>query len=84
MFNDKVLSLLSQIIENEKVPAMVTRLLDRKEMLASEDALKAIRKEAEGLVAGDTWLLDTVQELHDLMFSKIRRTRGRIQKGIER
>ena len=66
IFTDRVLSLLNQIIDNEKVPAMVTKLLDRREMLASEAALQAVRKEAKGLVDGETWLLDTVQELQTL------------------
>jgi len=66
IFTNKVLSLLNQIIDNETVPAMVTRLLHRKEMLASEAALKAVRKEADGLLAGNTWVLDAVQELQDL------------------
>ena len=55
-----------QIIENEKVPAMVTRLLDRKEMLSKPAALQAVRKEASGLEAGGTWLPETVCELHEL------------------
>ena len=45
---------------------MVTRLLDRKEMLSKPAALEAVRKEADGLAAGGTWLLDTVQELQTL------------------
>ena len=66
IFNNKVRSLLMQIIENEKVPAMVTRLLDRKEMLSKPAALQAVRKEASGLEAGGTWLPETVRELHEL------------------
>ena len=45
---------------------MVTRLLDRKEMLSNPAALEAVRKEAKGLLDGDTWLNNTVQELQSL------------------
>ena len=50
----------------QKVPAMVTRLLDRKEMLANPKAVAAVRKEANGLAAGGTWLPETVQEVNQL------------------
>ena len=45
---------------------MVTRLLDRREMLSKPAALQAVKKEATGLEAGGTWLNDTVRELHEL------------------
>ena len=48
------------------VPAMVTRLLDRKEMLSSAKALEAIKNEAKGLEDVDTWDLSTVEELDDI------------------
>jgi len=64
MFHDPVLLLLNQLVE--KVPGMVTRLLDRKEMLGNPKALEAVRKEANGLLQGETWLNNTVQELHEL------------------
>ena len=37
------------------LPAMVHQLLSRNEMLASEDALNAVKKEANGLEAKGTW-----------------------------
>ena len=66
MFADTVSSLLAQIIPNEQVPAMVTRLLDRREMLSKPAALEAVKKEATGLESGGTWLLNTVRELSEL------------------
>ena len=44
------------------LPAMVHQLLSRQEMLASEDALNAVKKEAKGLESKGTWDLDTVRE----------------------
>ena len=44
------------------LPAMVHQLLSRQEMLASEDALNAVKKEANGLESKGTWDLGTVRE----------------------
>merc|ERR1711973_828844 len=48
------------------VPAMVTQLLSRQEMLKDPDALAAVRKEADGLLSKGTWDLSTVRELTEL------------------
>ena len=53
--------------ENLDVPAMVTRLLDRKETLSNPDAIKAIRKEADGLLKKGTWDINTVMEQSELL-----------------
>ena len=45
------------------VPAMVTKLLTRAEMLADPLAIAAVKAEADGLQARNTWDLSTVQEL---------------------
>ena len=44
------------------LPAGVHLLLNRNEMLQSEEALQAVRKEAAGLAAKGTWDEDTVRE----------------------
>ena len=66
IFAESIRALEVQQNPGQKVPAMVTRLLDRKEMLANPRALQAVRNEANGLVSGGTWLLETVQELATL------------------
>ena len=48
------------------IPALVTKLLSRAEMLASPEALSAVRKEAEGLVDAGTWNLNSVREHADV------------------
>jgi len=48
------------------VPAMVTQLLSRHEMLKDPDAVAAVRKEADGLLSKGTWDLSTVKELEAL------------------
>ena len=60
IFSCSVRALLNQIIPHERVPAMVTRLLDRKVMLSKPKALEAVKKEANGLESGGTWSNDTV------------------------
>ena len=45
---------------------MVTKLLSRSEMLASPEALSAVRKEAEGLEHAGTWDLKSVREHADV------------------
>ncbi len=49
-------------VTDPDVTAMVTKLLSRTEMLASPEALSAVRKEAEGLVSAGTWDLGSVWE----------------------
>ena len=44
------------------VPAAVTTLLSRHEMLANPDAIKAVKKEADGLASKNTWDLLSVKE----------------------
>ena len=51
----------------EHVPALVTRLLSRAEMMSSEKALEAVRAEAAGLEEEQTWDLTTVIEKADLV-----------------
>ena len=46
---------------------LVTRLLDRKEMLSSEAAMNAVRSEFAGLEKKDTWDKTTVKEHSDLV-----------------
>ena len=46
---------------------LVTRLLDRREMLASPKALEAVREEAQGLESAGTWDLSTVVEKDHLI-----------------
>ena len=48
------------------INAMVTKLLSRSEMLASPEALSAVRKEAEGLEHAGTWDLKSVREHADV------------------
>ena len=48
------------------IPALVTKLLSRTEMLASPERLSAVRKEAEGLVNAGTWDLNSVREQADV------------------
>ena len=48
------------------INAMVTKLLSRSEMLASPEALSAVRKEAEGLENAGTWDLKSVREHADV------------------
>ena len=48
------------------ITAMVTKLLSRSEMLASPEALSAVRKEAEGLENAGTWDLKSVREHADV------------------
>ena len=48
------------------INAMVTKLLSRSEMLASPEALSAVRKEAEGLEKAGTWDLNSVREQADV------------------
>ena len=48
------------------INAMVTKLLSRSEMLASPEALSAVRKEAEGLGNAGTWNLKSVREHADV------------------
>ena len=49
------------------VPALVTQLLSRKEMLSDPEALKAVRKEADGLEQAGTWDNSTVTELSEVV-----------------
>jgi hypothetical protein len=49
-----------------QVPALVTRLLNRKEMMGSKLALGAVRKEADGLEEAGTWDLSSVREKHSV------------------
>ena len=51
---------------DSEIPALVTKLLSRTEMLASPEALTAVRKEAEGLVNAGTWDLNSVREQADV------------------
>ncbi|MFY9237268.1 MAG: reverse transcriptase domain-containing protein, partial [Roseovarius sp.] len=60
--------------------AMVTRLLDRREALASPAALASIRKEADGLVDKGTWALETVQE-KDEVIKQARRKKQKVHIG---
>ena len=54
--------------DGDMVPwALVTRLLERSEMLGSEKALEAIRKEAKGLEDKGTWDTSSVCEKSDLI-----------------
>ena len=55
------------------INAMVTKLLSRSEMLASPEALSAVRKEAEGLEKAGTWDLNSVREQADVR-SEAKRT----------
>ena len=66
IFSDSVRALLMMDPDSPKVAAMVTRLLDRMEMLSRPAALEAVKKESNGLVSGGTWLLETVKELDEL------------------
>ena len=49
------------------VSGLVTRLLDREEMLSNPEALKAVRAEYEGLEGKDTWDKNSVKEHEDLV-----------------
>ena len=51
----------------EHIPALVTRLLSRAEMMSSEKALEAVRAEAAGLEEEHTWNLSTVIEKAELV-----------------
>ena len=51
---------------DSEIPALVTKLLSRTEMLASPEALTAVRKEAEGLVNAGTWDLNSVRGQADV------------------
>ena len=51
---------------DSEIPAIVTKLLSRTEMLASPEALSAVRKEAEGLVNAGTWDLNSDREQADV------------------
>jgi hypothetical protein len=53
--------------EPEPAWALVTRLLERSEMIANPKALEAVHKEAVGLEAKNTWDLATVVEKDDLL-----------------
>ncbi len=48
------------------LPAAVTKLLSRKEMLSDPAALKAVKKEADGLTAKGTWDMSSVREAEAL------------------
>jgi len=47
------------------IPAMVTKLLDRSEMMSDPKARAAVRAEGEAIVDAGTWLQSTVMEKED-------------------
>jgi len=53
--------------DESDMTAMVTRLLDRSETLSNPEAIKAIRKEADGLLSKGTWDIKTVMEQRHLL-----------------
>ena len=70
----------SLVPEDEPVDALVTRLLDRQETLNNPKALAAIRKEADGLIGEDTFLLKTVKE-HEAVIREAKRTGKKVHIG---
>ena len=69
--------------EEEKDPeitAMVTRLLSRAEMLASPEALEAVRLEATGLEKAGVWDLNSVRE-YDQVAAEARRSSVKVHFG---
>jgi hypothetical protein len=52
---------------NDEVPAAVTHLLERKEMMADPKAVEAVGAEGHALVQAGTWLENTVCECEDLL-----------------
>ena len=70
----------SFVSEDEPIDALVTRLLDRQETLNNPKALASIRKEADGLIGEDTFLLNTVKE-HEEVVRDARRTGKKVHIG---
>ncbi len=66
--------------DNPEVYALVTRLLSRNETLNNPAALRAIRKEADGLESVETWDLSSVQE-KDIVVREARSTGKHIHLG---
>ena len=74
---------LGQVKEKKKDPeitAMVTRLLSRAEMLASPEALEAVRLEATGLEKAGAWDLNSVRE-YDQVAAEARRSSIKVHFG---
>ena len=59
---------------------MVTRLLSRAEMLASSEALEAVRLEATGLEKAGVWDLNSVRE-YDQVAAEARRSSIKVHFG---
>ena len=59
--------------KNPEITATVTRLLSRAEMLASPEALEAVRLEATGLEKAGFWDLNSVRE-YDQVAAEARRS----------
>ena len=73
---------LGQVKEEKdpEITAMVTRLLSRAEMLASPEALEAVRPEATGLEKAGVWDLNSVRE-YDQVAAEARRSSVKVHFG---
>ena len=73
---------LGQVKEEKdpEITAMVTRLLSRAEMLASPEALGAVRLEATGLEKAGVWDLNSVRE-YDQVAAEVRRSSIKVHFG---